>query len=143
MKCKFVKNFLVSCIVLLFVGTGILPGVVGEGKDTGSYYGEQTNGSVSDNGTLDVQYIYNMTRALSNIVFTEYDEEHGEIVMGRSFGTKGEHKAAEILLENMSKLGLWAYKERIKPIFPLYDLTTKIEILDYDVKINNVSIKDC
>jgi hypothetical protein len=141
-KGGLIKKILVSWTVLLFVGTGILPGMSEEIKNA-SISEDQINNLIIDKSVLDVQYIYNITRALSNITFTEYDEEHGEIAMGRAFGTKGEHKAAEILLENMSKLGLWTYKERIKPKFPFYDLTTKIEILDCDVKINNVSIKDC
>ena len=34
-------------------------------------------------------HIYNITKALSNIIFTEYDEENGEMAKGRAFGTKG------------------------------------------------------
>jgi hypothetical protein len=127
----------------LFVGTGVLPDISVGKNNRGGYFGEQTNGSLSDNGALDVQYIYNITRALSNIVFTEYDEENGEIAMGRAFGTKGEHKAAEILYENMTKLGLYTTKEKIKTRFPGDKITNKIEILDYEVKINNKTIVDC
>jgi len=141
---ELLKKILVSWTVLLFVGTSVLPGIGEEIRDVNAISGYQTHDLISsDDSVLDVQYIYNITRALSSIVFTEYDEEKSEIAMGRSFGTKGEHKAAEILLENMTKLGLWTHKERIKSVFPFYDLTNKIEILDYDVKINNASIEDC
>ena len=44
------------------------------------------------NDTIDVDYVYNITKRLSNIVFTEYDEENGEIAKGRFFGSKGEKK---------------------------------------------------
>ncbi|MBU0497472.1 MAG: M28 family peptidase [Candidatus Thermoplasmatota archaeon] len=85
---------------------------------------------------IDIEYIYNLTAALSNIIFTEYDEEHGEIAKSRSFGTKGEHKAAEILKDNMSALGLYAYYEPLTSIPKHPDLIYKYEILDYQLKIH-------
>ncbi len=87
---------------------------------------------------LDFQYIYNITENLSNIIFTEYDE--GEIAKGRAYGTKGEHKAAEIIFENMTDLGLYTYKEQITntEIYP--NLTHELEIIDYFVKINGKKI---
>ena len=124
----------------MFVGTGVLPGISGGEKDIGSYSGEQTNGSISDNGVLDVNYIYSLTRALSYIVFTEYDEEHGEIARGREFGTKGEHRAAEILAENMTKLGLYTTMEKIENIpwvRSCSKLTHKTDVLDYKLVITN------
>jgi hypothetical protein len=87
---------------------------------------------------LDIDYIYNITKALSHIIFTEYNESNGEIARGRTFGTKGEHKAAEILLENMTDLGLWAWKEQIKNLPPeLPKVAGKYEIIDYQLKITN------
>lgn len=103
-------------------------------------------GVSSSETMLDIQFIYNITAALSNIVFTEYDEKHGEIAKGRAFGTKGEHKAAEILYENMSKLGLYTIKEQIKPRYPSDWVSKKVEILDYKLVLNNGSNKlfvDC
>ena len=96
---------------------------------------------------LDLQYIYNITENLSYIVFTEYNESAGELAKGRYFGTKGEHKAAEILFENMTKLGLYTIKEQIQNIEKigrpgLSKLTHKIEILDYGLKINNETVID-
>jgi hypothetical protein len=89
---------------------------------------------------IDVDYIYNITEALSNIIFTEYDEESGEIAKGRAYGTKGEHKAAEILYENMSAMGLHTYKEQIKNTDKYPKLTHELEVVDYFVKINNKTI---
>lgn len=85
---------------------------------------------------LDLQYIYNITENLSNIIFTEYDEENGEIAKGRAYGTKGEHRAAEILYENMTKLGLYTYKEQVRDTNKYSNLTHEIEIVDFYVKIN-------
>jgi hypothetical protein len=90
--------------------------------------------------SLDVQFIYNITAKLSNIIFDEYDEENGEIAKGRAYGTKGEHKAAEILYENMTKLGLYTKKEQIENTDQYPDLTHELEIKDYFVKINNRKI---
>jgi hypothetical protein len=85
---------------------------------------------------LDGDYIYNLTEALSNIIFTEYDEENGELAKGRAFGTKGEHKAAEILYENMTDLGLYTVKEQIHNTEDEPDLITELEIMDCHLKIN-------
>ena len=93
--------------------------------------------SLDEIKTLDVSFIYNITKALSNIIFTEYDEENGEIAKGRAFGTKGEHRAAEILYENMSNLGLQTTKEQLKPRFPGDFITSKVEVLDYSLTIHN------
>ena len=54
-----------------------------QGKDTTEREDKET--------TLDIQYIYDITEALSNIIFTVYDENQ-EIAKGRAYGTKGEHK---------------------------------------------------
>lgn len=89
---------------------------------------------------LDLQYIYNITENLSNIIFTEYDE--GEIAKGRAFGTKGEHKAAEILYENMTKLGLHTWMEQIHNTINHPALTHKLEVLDKKLKLNGKNV-DC
>jgi hypothetical protein len=89
---------------------------------------------------LDINYIYNLTKRFSNIIFTEYQEEYGEIGKGRAYGTKGEHKAAEILFENFSNLGLFTFKEQITNTKDFEDLTKSIQIIDYYVKLNGDSI---
>jgi hypothetical protein len=134
------KKILALCVILLFIGTSILPSISGAIKNTGNYSKEKSNISILDDSVLDVNYIYNITNALSNIVFTEYDEEHGEIAKGREFGSKGENKAAEILAENMSALGLYTHTEKIEniPSLPMCStLTYKTEILDYKLIITN------
>jgi len=140
------RTSLALIAVYLVLGTSIVPIINGNNEEINSVNNisdYQTISSIINESVLDLQYIYNLTENLSYIVFTEYDEEKGEIAQGRTFGSKGEHKAAEILYENMTKLGLYTTKEKIKPIFPFNKLTNKIEILDYNVQVNNVSIKDC
>jgi len=139
------KKILVSGTILLFVGTGILPSVYGGVK--GNYSGDAISSLIPDDSLLDVQYIYNITRSLSNIVYTEYDEANGEIAKGREYGSKGERKAAEILAENMTKLGLFTKLEKIENV-PLAagcsKLTHKTDILDYKLVITdkNSGIKE-
>jgi hypothetical protein len=96
------------------------------------------------NVTIDVPYIYNLTAALSNIVFTAYNKSNGEIAKGRAYGTKGEHKAAEILYENMTLLGLHPVLQQLgkRPGVPHDDLVTQLEVLSYDVKLNGNTL-DC
>jgi hypothetical protein len=94
----------------------------------------------SNESVLDIQFIYNITSSLSNIIFEVYDEENGEIAKGRAYGTKGEHRAAEILYENMTAIGLYTIKEQIKNTDKYPDLTHELEITDYFVKINNKTI---
>lgn len=96
------------------------------------------------NKSLDEDYIFNITAALSNIIFTEYNEENGEIAKGRAFGTKGERKAAEIIYENMTNLNLFSTLEKLeeRPWIHNDDINHKLEVLDYNLKINNKSI-DC
>jgi len=89
---------------------------------------------------LDVQYIYNLTENLSNIIFTEYNESNGEIAKGRAYGTKGEQKAAEIIYENMTTLGLYTYTEPITGTTMYPDLTQELEITELSVKINDKKV---
>ncbi len=95
---------------------------------------------LSNESGLDTQFIYNITSSLSNIIFNVYDEENGEIAKGRAYGTKGEHRAAEILYENMTDMGLYTKKEQIKNTDNYPDLIHELEITDYFVKINNKTI---
>ena len=85
---------------------------------------------------LDVQYIFNLTENLSNIIFT-YDEENGEIAKGRAYGTKGEHISADILEENMSKFGLDVTRQELKPRWKNDWLTSNVDILDYSLTLHN------
>ena len=99
--------------------------------------------SVINESVVDIEYIYNITKALSYIIFTEYDESAGEIAKGRAFGTKGEWRAAEILYDNMTKLGLFTIKEQIKnlPKPSCTNLEHKLEVLDYELKLNGEVIE--
>ena len=144
MKKILLKKILVFGLVFLFVGAGVLPSINGNivevnGSNNDSAY--QKHSSVIDESMLDMQYIYNITKALSNIIFTEYNESV-ELAKGRAFGTKGEHKAAKILFENMTKLGLYTTMEQIQNIQDNpkgYPLTHGYQVSDYGLKITNTS----
>jgi len=101
---------------------------------------------------IDFEFIYNLTENLSNIIFTEYNESAGELAKGRYFGSKGELKAAEILFENMTMLGLNTTMEEInntETLSPEPKIASKIEILDrglviHDIKSGSkINVKDC
>lgn len=150
-KNNLFKNSLICGIVVLFVGTAVFPSINSntiEANGVNNDSGSQTHHvSMIKKSMLDVEYIYNITKALSYIIFTEYNESAGGLAKGRFFGTKGEHKAVEILYDNMTKLGLYTKKEQIQNIKKigrpkLSKLTHKIEILEYGLKINNETIVD-
>ena len=126
----------ITCFLLISSG---IPGV-----SVASMGNTAIEASQHTNVTIDVSYIYNLTAALSNIVFTAYDEAHGEIAKGRAYGTKGEHKAAEILYENMTLLGLHPQLEQLGkcPEVPNNTLVTQLEVLSYTVKLNGETL-DC
>ncbi|MCK4364452.1 MAG: M20/M25/M40 family metallo-hydrolase [Thermoplasmatales archaeon] len=112
------------------------------------FQGLGDNGSIIKNSDyeysyefLDLKYIYNITENLSNIIFTEYNESAGEIAKGRAFGTKGEHKAAQILYDNFTALGLYTYYEQINNTEQYPELTHELEISDYFVKIDEKEIE--
>ena len=86
---------------------------------------------------MNYDFIYNITKALSDIVYTEYDTENGELARGRAFGTKGEHKAADILKENLSALGFWTYNETIENSKELPNVATALWVNDYKILLNN------
>jgi len=129
------KKSLMVWVIFLLIGTGVSSSISGnivEAKIADKDYAEQAISSIINESVLDLQYIYNITEALSNIIFTEYNESAGEIAKGRYFGTKGEHRAAEILYENMTKLGLYTTLEQIKNTPRDPELTHIIEVLDYE-----------
>lgn len=97
-----------------------------------------------DSSVLDIDFIYNITKSLSDIIFTEYDETSGEIAKGRAFGTKGEQKAAEIIFENMTGLGLYTTKEQLyqHPNCTFKNIIHKLEVINYRLEINNSPV-DC
>ena len=108
------RKGLALVVVLLFVGTAAPPSINGNIAELDGSYNDLEISSIINESVLDLQYIYNITKALSYIIFTEYNESAGELAKGRNFGTKGERKAAEILFENMTNLGLYAWKEPIR-----------------------------
>jgi hypothetical protein len=143
MKNKTIKKTITYSTIIILLNIGIAQVVTSQSTDKDIIDEEITK--IINESILDLKYIYNLTEALSNIIFTEYDEEAGELAKGRYFGSKGEHKAAEILYENMTELGLYATLEQIQNIpgdFFCKDLTHDVQILDYGLKINNESIDD-
>ncbi len=133
------KKILVFGIVFLFLGVGLLENIcadIGKSDEINRFH-EDDISSIINESLLDLEYIYNITKALSYIIFTEYDEGNGEIAKGRAFGTKGEHKAAEILYENMTKLGLYTTMDQIKNTPKHPKLTYAYDILDYRLILKN------
>lgn len=144
MRIIILKKIYALLIIFLFSGVSIIPCLNGDFIKS-NYVDDHTRSIVQnlipEEAMLDSQYIYNITAALSNIIFTEYNESAGELAKGRFFGSKGEWRAAEILKENMSKLGLYVTMERIKNTAKCPDLTHMIDVLDYGLKINNKTIR--
>ncbi|MCK4365590.1 MAG: M28 family peptidase [Thermoplasmatales archaeon] len=155
MKKDLLRKTLVFWLIFLFIGSGVLPIINGSGIEVNRISNDsecQTYYPIIEENMLDMQFIYNITENLSNIIFTEYNESAGEIAKGRAFGSVGERKAAEILEENFSKLGLWTIKEQIQNIqnpsipssideimYPLHKLTHIYEVLDYELILTNKS----
>ena len=142
-----IRKSLALGILILLVVTSVIPSIDGNIMETNNVKNDseyQYISSIINESVLDLQYIYNITKALSYIIFTEYNESVGEIAKGRNFGTKGEHKAAEILFENMTNLGLYTWKEPINntPV-TLSDFTTKIacniETLERGLTVKKIS----
>ena len=87
--------------------------------------------------------IYNISEELSNIIFDKYNVNAGEIAKGRFFGTIGENAAAEILIKNMKKIGLYTTIEQIinnKTEKTCAELTHLWEVEDFYLKINNETV---
>jgi len=135
-KKNVFKKSLAYFMIFIVFGISIIPSV--NSKNIGLKY--ETKNYNSNNDWLDAQYIYNISENLSNIIYTEYNESAGELAKGRFFGSKGEHKAAQILYENMTKLGLYTKMEKINNTEKCPELTHIIDILAYGLKINNVTI---
>ncbi len=124
------KKIVTISIIFFLLCISLFPSINSR-KNTNTYECER----------LDASYIYNITKALSYIIFTEYNESAGELAKGRFFGSKGEHKAAEILAENMTELGLNVTVQKIENTPEDPKLTHIIDIIDYGLKINNKTIE--
>ncbi|MCK4364803.1 MAG: M28 family peptidase [Thermoplasmatales archaeon] len=140
-KYSLFRKGLALGIIFLFFGTAVLPGIssnIIEANVVNDDSEFEKNSSIINSSVLDLQYIYNLTENLSNIIFTEYNESAGEIAKGRAFGSKGEHKAADILFENMTKLGLYTKKERIKKVPRYPNITCKLDVLEKGLTIHDL-----
>lgn len=146
MKHHLFRKSLVLNIILSLIVSTILQNISGstgkitDNKDAEGLLEYQSYDLVSRNEGLDVQFIYNITKNLSNIIFEAYNETNGEIAKGRAFGTEGEHMAADMILDNMTKLGLYAWMEQINNTQDHPELTHKLEVLDYKLKVNNQTV---
>ena len=143
---KLIRKSLVLGILSLLFGTNIISGItenIEEDNIENYNLSNQTISSIINKSLLDLQYIYNMTENLSRIIFTEYNESAGEIAKGREFGTKGEHRAAEILFENMTNLGLYTWKEPInnslETLSEVPKVASKIEIMEKGLVVKKIS----
>lgn len=71
-------------------------------NDTTNVVATETGG---DNGfILSSDTIHRVTENLSNVIYTAYNES--EFRKGRSFGSKGEHYAADYIYDLMNEIGL-------------------------------------
>lgn len=131
-KKYLIRKTLVSILVFILITSAFIQTSISKNSIV-----SVKNISARSEGKLDIEYIYNLTEALSYIIFTEYNES--EIARGRSFGSKGELKAAEIIEENMSALGLWTYKEKIENLPELPDVASAYWVNDYRIVIKNIS----
>ena len=138
MRKSVVGKGIVVGITLLFFGTSISPCLTAGFTDV-SETANILTGTNSYHCLLDYYFIRNITKNLSDIIFT-YNESNGEIARGREFGSSGEHIAARILWENMSKLGLWTYNQSIggaRPWRPSNLIVSRIEALEYRLTLRN------
>ncbi len=109
-------------------------------------FSNQEKRLINKSETVDIDFVYSIIQNLSYIIFTEYNESAGELAKGRAFGTKGEHKAAQILYENMTALGLYTTLEKINNTEKYPTLTHGYEVIDrkFVLKNNDKSEKvDC
>lgn len=138
---KMFRRGLIFGIIILFIGGSIIGVSSSNIRRMGSVNSETiVKLQSSDDSMLDTDFIKSLTENLSYIIFTEYNESAGELAMGRAFGTKGEHKAAEILYENMTKLGLYTTKVPIQNITEKQPyLTCKLEVLAKGLTVKNKS----
>ncbi len=116
-----------TLIIIFLIQIAVQPSIIAQSDQI------ELHSSYTD---IDMDYVYNLTSGLSNIIYTEYYPQQGDIPKGRAFGTKGEHKAAQILKDNMTALGLYVTTEQIQTTQKQPTLTEKIEIHDYQVTIH-------
>ena len=135
---------IITLTILLLTGIANCIGAQVEQSSNFLEYSEKTQIPMrKESQRLDNQFIYNITAALSNVIFDAYDEENGEIAKGRAFGTKGEHRAAEIIFENMSALGLQTTMEKLsdRPGIKNDFIDSKLEIISYKATLNNQDVE--
>lgn len=127
------------CVLICLSSILILPDDFKVGASSGE-------GGSKDIG-LDYDYMWNITKDLSYIIFNEnvYPPSENILRKGRGFGTEGERWTAEhILKPNMTAIGLeevkklqigpikkWKYKDRY--------YSSMIEVLDCQFIINNTN----
>jgi hypothetical protein len=155
MKKKFQKKILVFLFTILIIGSGSFPIINSDSIDLNKTKKDsefQKHYPIIKNSMIDIQYIYNITENLSNIIFNPEIYGEGELKKGRAFGSDGEHAAAKYLADEMKKLGLYdptdnstpSYHEQIQniPDNPkCKDLTHGYQVFDYKLNITNTTSK--
>lgn len=143
-KNNLIKKSLSIATIMLFLGTSFLPNINSDIIKLNDFKNSSWDEEIEliiNKSLLDLRFIYNITENLSRIIFTEYNESAGELAKGRDFGTKGERKAAEIIFENMTKIGLLTWKDRIndskKTLKGSQKIASKLQILDKGLSIIN------
>ena len=135
---KIIRKTLIFATILLLLSTSMIANPVINKKNVieQEYDEVQTKDEYTP---IDLEYIRSITQGLSDIVFSEYNESNNEIARGRAFGTKGEHKAAEILNENMTNLGLWVWNETIVNLPELPKVASAFWVNDYKIIVTNLT----
>jgi len=139
------NNIIAIYIIFLFFTMAYIPNICGYYKEIVDYKINNKikfkDPSINEDG-IDIDYVYSIIQNLSYIIFTEYNESAGELAKGRGFGTKGEHKAAEILYENMTNMGLITTKERLNNTEKYPNLIKGYNVLDYGLTLKNETSKE-
>ena len=110
-----------------------------------------TLGAINKSIGLDFEYIENIAKNLSDVIFKAYN--FTDLRKGRFFGSKGEHYAAKnIIAPQMENLGLYdlnltpSYLEQLEnresnlfKFAPGVNLTEQIEVQSFGITIHNES----
>ena len=131
MKKKIVS--ILICTLLIAAAVVIIPNEPNVKAVSGG-------GNEEDIG-LDFDFVWNVTMDYADVVHVAYDK--GDIRKGRLFGTKGEHYAANkteywmkynCSLDDVEKIELGHIPGKL-----LWYYTSKVEVVDYKLTINNES----
>jgi len=130
------KIYVLSIVMLLCISSVV---IINDDFNVEATSGDGGEGDIG----LNFSYIHDITTSLSEVIYTVYDEESGELAKGRAFGTKGEHYAAKNIIEyEMNKMGLWNVTLENITQFPDDTIDDKLEVLAKGITVNNTAAND-